>query len=115
MDTPECRLKLPNDIDYYSISYSYYLEYEVEGKNYKSVYTSSSKKYESEAAAQPDHKEGDYLTIYYNVEDPSDIRVSFIGVSSNLLYIFFACNLFICLIVFLVNYRLYRKAKQILN
>ena len=113
-DIARCRNRLPNSVDYYSVSFSYYFKYEVDGKSYQSLYIGRTKNYENEIDmknAQPEYKEGGYLMIYYNLDDPSDVRVNFIGVSSNLLYIFFACDLFICLIVFLVNYRLYRKTK----
>ena len=66
---------------YYDVTYIYHLQYTVEDEIYKSIYRKQEGgKFSNEQKAnswKPKYKKGDYITIYYNNENPDDVRESF--------------------------------------
>lgn len=67
---------------YYEIKYIYYLQYNVNGKEYTSTYREKeNKKFSSKQMAssynKSKYKKGDYITIYYDNDNPENIKSDF--------------------------------------
>lgn len=70
------------DYDYYKLEYIYHIRYNVNGKTYTSTYSQKvSTEFSSELGAsksnQAKYNKGDYITIYYNNDNPKDFRADY--------------------------------------
>lgn len=70
------------DYDYYQLEYIYHLRYIVNDEEYTSIYSEKeSKEFSSELEAnkynQAKYSKGDYITIYYDNDNPENIKGNF--------------------------------------
>lgn len=78
--------------DFYKVSYKYYVYYVINGKDYETTFNERDNlDYHSKSRAEnssPKHNKGEEITIYYNKDNPKDIRLN-VNTHSNLtIYIF---------------------------
>ncbi len=107
-------LGVVDGMEYCTTTYTYYLRYYVEGKEYKSkFYTSTQKKSTDQLKARdeaekvkPEYNIGDEITIYYNTKNPEEWRrdISYASEES-----------FIIIAVIILGLRIFGLTKSIIN
>lgn len=100
------------DYDYYKLEYIYYLRYIVDDEEYTSTYSEKeSKEFSSELEAskynQAKYSKGDYITIYYDNDNPENIKGVF-ALGFGIAY-FFEVIAILFQIVYFIKHKKYMK------
>lgn len=100
------------DYDYYKLEYIYHLRYIVDDEEYTSTYREKeSKEFSSELEAskynQSKYSKGDYITIYYDNDNPENIKGGF-ALGFGIAY-FFEVIALLFQIVYFIKHKKYMK------
>lgn len=104
------------DYDYYQLEYIYHLRYIVNDEEYTSIYSEKeSKEFSSELAAskynQAKYKKGDYITIYYDNDNPENIKGDF-SLSFGMIYFFEIIIILFQLYYFIKHKKIIREMEK---